>query len=155
MLVARADPAGRRRARRAVDFYSKGLARLEGRWAGHGRRRARYLDLEHPTPPTWTSSARGSLFERLCTARTRAGEEALASWLLAPATPATIRERHEAVAELRPRLDLREDLELLGVEVRGGIDPAALAPGDEPPRVSRPGGLRSSRRSWACSAPPR
>ena len=70
---------------------------------------------------------RGLALERLCTARTRAGEEALASWLLKPAPPATIRQRHEAITELRPRLDLREDLELLGVEVRGGIDPAALA----------------------------
>ncbi len=32
-----------------------------------------------------------------------------------------------AITELRPRLDLREDLELLGVEVREGIDPSALA----------------------------
>ena len=52
---------------------------------------------------------------------------ALASWLLAPASTLTIRERNEAIAELRPRLDLREDLELLGVEVRAGIDPGALA----------------------------
>ena len=56
-----------------------------------------------------------------------AGEEALAGWLLTPASIETIRHRHAAVAELRPALDLREDLELLGVEVRGGIDPTALA----------------------------
>ena len=67
----------------------------------------------------------------------RAGEETLASWLLEPAAPATIRQRHEAVAELRPRLDLREDLELLGVEVRGGIDPAALAEWSTGDRVFR------------------
>jgi hypothetical protein len=36
------------RARRAVDFYAKGLARLEGRWAGQGVRGLDYLDLEHP-----------------------------------------------------------------------------------------------------------
>ena len=115
------------RARRAVDFYSKGLARLEGRWAGQGVRGVEYLDLEHPYAADLDLFGEGSLFERLCTARTRAGEEALASWLLAPAAPETIRQRHQAVSELRPQLDLREDLELLGVEVRGGIDPAALA----------------------------
>jgi hypothetical protein len=38
-----------------------------------------------------------------------------------------IRDRHAAISELRPRLDLREDIELLGVEVRSGIDPSALA----------------------------
>src|SRR5262249_7769442 len=75
-----------------------------------------------------------SLFERLCTARTRSGEETLASWLLAPATPEVIRERHEAVAELRRRLDLREDLELLGTDVRSGIDPVALAEWGKAPR---------------------
>ena len=115
------------RARRAVDFYSKGLARLEGRWAGQGVQGIEYLELEHPYAADLDLFGAGSLFERLCTARTRAGEEALASWLLAPAAPETIRQRHEAVSELRPQLDLREDLELLGVEVRGGIDPAALA----------------------------
>ncbi len=115
------------RARRAVDFYSKGLARLEGRWAGQGVRGLEYLDVEHPYAADLDLFGEGSLFERLCTARTRAGEEALASWLLAPAPPETIRQRHQAVVELRPQLDLREDLELLGVEVRGGIDPAALA----------------------------
>ena len=36
-------------------------------------------------------------------------------------------QRHEAISELRPRLDLREDLELLGTDVRSGIDPDALA----------------------------
>ena len=53
---------------------------------------------------------------------------------LAPAAVETIRQRHTAVAELRPALDLREDLELLGVEVRGGIDPAALAAWGKTPR---------------------
>jgi hypothetical protein len=115
------------RARRAVDFYSKGLARLEGRWAGQGVRGLEYLDVEHPYAADLDLFGDGSLFERLCTARTRAGEEALSSWLLAPAPPGMIRQRHEAILELRPQLDLREDLELLGVEVRGGIDPAGLA----------------------------
>jgi hypothetical protein len=115
------------RARRAVDFYSKGLARLEGRWAGQGVQGIEYLELEHPYAADLDLFGEGSLFERLCTARTRAGEEALASWLLTPAAPESIRQRHEAISELRPQLDLREDLELLGVEVRGGIDPAALA----------------------------
>ena len=115
------------RSRRAVDFYSKGLARLEGRWAGQGVRGLEFLDLEHPYAADLDLFGEGSLFERLCTARTRAGEEALASWLLTPAAPETIRQRHQAISELRPQLDLREDLELLGVEVRGGIDPAALA----------------------------
>jgi hypothetical protein len=114
------------RARRAVEFYSKGLARLDGRWAGQGVKGLEFLDVEHPYAADLDLFGEGSLFELLCTARTRAGEEALASWLLAPAPVSLIRQRHAAVNELRPQLDLREDLELLGVEVRGGIDPGAL-----------------------------
>ncbi len=118
--------AARAIAHRAVDFYSKGLARLEGRWSGQGVKGLEYLDLQHPYAADLDLFGEGSLFELMCTARTRAGEEALASWLLTAAKPEMIRERQAAVDELRPRLDLREDLELLGVEVRGGLDPAAL-----------------------------
>jgi hypothetical protein len=123
------------RARRAADFYSKGLARLEGNWSGTGTSGAQYLNLEHPYAADLDLFGTGSLFELLCTARTRAGEEALAGWLLAPADPDTIARRHGAIVELRPRLDLREDLELLGVEVRAGIDPTALASWSRAPRV--------------------
>jgi hypothetical protein len=56
-----------------------------------------------------------------------AGEETLASWLLAPATPEVVRARQIAIAELRTRLDLREDLALLGEGVRSGEDAKALA----------------------------
>ena len=38
------------------------------------------------------------------------GEEMLARWLLQPATIETVRQRQEAVTDLRPRLDLREEL---------------------------------------------
>ncbi len=129
LLVLGHEPIRRagNRARRAVQFYANGLARLEGRWAGTGSSGLEYLDLAHPYAADLDLFGVGSLFERLCTARTRAGEAALAAWLLAPASPEAIRERHEAIVELRPRLDLREDLEILGVEVREGIDPSALA----------------------------
>ncbi|MGH9801592.1 MAG: MutS-related protein, partial [Blastocatellia bacterium] len=64
---------------------------------------------------------RGSLFELLSTARTQAGEAKLAAWLKAPAEIAEIRARQAAVEELRSRLDLREELTLLGAEVRAGV----------------------------------
>jgi MutS domain V len=123
------------RARRAVDFYTRGLARVEGRWAGTGVDGLEYLNLDHPYAADLDLFGRGSMFERLCTARTRTGEAVLASWLLGPAEPDTIAERHRAVDELRPRLDLREDLELLGAEVRAGIDPDALAAWCAQPRA--------------------
>jgi hypothetical protein len=123
------EPIRRRaeRARRAVDFYARGLARVEGRWAGTGVAGLEYLDLGHPYAADLDLFGPGSMFERLCTARTKSGEAVLASWLLRPADAAVIAERHRAIDELRPRLDLREDLELLGAEVRAGLDPEALA----------------------------
>ena len=105
----------------------KGLARLDGTWAGSGLTGQQFLEVDHPYAADLDIFGVGSMFERLCTARTRAGEAALARWLLAPAKPAEIGERHAAIAELRPRLDLREDLELLGVAISAGIDPTALA----------------------------
>jgi hypothetical protein len=136
-LVVVHEPIRRRadRARRAVDFYARGLARIDGRWAGTGVAGLDYLRLEHPYAADLDLFGRGSIFERLCTARTKSGESVLASWLLEPAEVGTIAERHEAVVELRPRLDLREDLELLGSEVRAGMDPDALATWCEAPRA--------------------
>jgi hypothetical protein len=136
-LVLVHEPIGRAgdRARRAVDFYVKGLSRIDGTWAGTGVAGLEHLDLDHPYAADLDLFGTGSMFERLCTARTRAGEAALASWLLAPASPESVRERHAALVELRPRLDLREDLELLGAEVRAGIDPASLASWCSVPRV--------------------
>src|SRR5262249_32396676 len=94
-----------------------------------------YLDLEHPYAADLDLFGPGSMFERLCTARTKSGEAVLAWWLLQPADAGEIAERHRAVEELRPRLDLREDLELLGAEVRAGIDPEALAAWCAAPRA--------------------
>lgn len=115
-----------RRAARAVGFYERGLARLDGTWMGHGQDGARFLAEEHPYAADLDVFGRGSLYERLCTARTSPGEETIAAWLKAPAGPAEIRERQEAVRELSGRLDLLEELALIGEDVRAGIDPAAL-----------------------------
>ena len=81
-------------AERAVDFYRKGVARIEDRWVpGTGQIRptdridthsslyATDLDLFGP----------GSLFELLSFARTRMGEDTLASWLLIPCPLADIK----------------------------------------------------------------
>lgn len=131
------EPIRRRafRANRAREFYNKGLERLEGRWAGQGVSGIEFLDDRHPYAADLDLFGTGSLFERLCTARTRSGEETLARWLLTPASPETIRERQAAIDEIRPRLDLREDIELLGRDVRAGIEPAALVDWGAEPRV--------------------
>lgn len=116
----------RARAERAAAFYARGLARLDGTWMGGGELGTRFQDPAHPYADDLDLFGHGSLFELLCTARTRAGEDTLAAWLCAPAVPDDVRARQVAIAELRPRLDLREDLALLGADVRAGVDPAAL-----------------------------
>ena len=124
----------RRACERAAAHYQKALARLDGQWAGQGETGERFLDQAHPYAEDLDLFGHGSLFELLCTARTRRGEEILAEWLLAPAHPNVLRARHEALAELGPMLDLREDLAVLGEDVRSGVHPGALAAwGEVPP----------------------
>ena len=124
-----------RRADRAVEFYERGLGRLEGRWSGTGEPGTRFLNPEHPYAADLDLFGVGSLFELLCTARTKAGEDALAAWLMAPAPLNEVGARQAAIAELRPRIDLREDLAILGADVRAGIDPDALAAWGASPRI--------------------
>jgi hypothetical protein len=116
------------RARRAIRFYDHGIARLENRWQGNSENGgARFLDPHHPYGGDLDLFGRASLFELLSTARTRGGEARLAQWLLAPAPLADLRTRHEAIDELRPMLDLRERLAVLGDDFRTGVKPDELA----------------------------
>ena len=115
-----------RLARRAVAFYEHGLARLEDRWAGKGQQGQEFFDEHHPYAQDLDLFGQGSLFELLCTARTRGGEATLSAWLCTPASPEEIRARQMAITELRPRLDLRETVALLGEDVRAGLHPEAL-----------------------------
>jgi MutS domain V len=112
---------------RIADFYARGLARLEDAWMGTGETGERFFNAAHPYARDLDLFGRGSLFELLSTARTRAGEETLAQWLLAPAPPSEVRARQEAVSELRDRVTLRERLFLAGEHVRAGVHPEALA----------------------------
>jgi hypothetical protein len=124
----------RARARRAAEFYEQGIARVTDTWAGTGEPGNRFLVADHPYAADLDLFGRGSLFELLTTARIRAGEETLAGWLLAPAPTADVRARQEAVLELQPLLDLREDLALLGDEVGAGGHPDLLTRwGNAPP----------------------
>jgi MutS domain V len=127
----------RNRAARAAAVYERGLARLEDRWQGNGTAGLRFLSPDHLYAADLDLFGTGSLFELLCLAQLPAGQEALASWLLAPAPPDIIRARQAAVEELRDKLDLREDLALLDAEVPSIIDTAALAEwGEAPPMLA-------------------
>ena len=134
----------RARLRRAIAFHERALARLDGRFAGTGTPGDEWADPAHPCALDLDLFGKGSLFELLCAARTRPGEARLASWLLAPAPPDEVRARQRAVAALAPRLDLREDLAVLGDDVRAAVDPAALAAWGEAPGLVEPWLLQAS-----------
>ncbi len=132
----------RERAARAARNYERGIARIEDRWAGTGEAGERFRDPAHPYAEDLDLFGKGGLFELLSTARTRGGEDTLARWLLESAAPEIVLERQAAVAELRPKLDLREDLALLGEGVRSQAHPDALIAWSEAPPALEPGGAR-------------
>ncbi len=110
------------RARAAVKYYQISRNRLDNRWIDHGATGERYSDPAHMYAGDLDIFGQGSLFQLLCRARTRLGEDTLANWLSKPATPQTIRVRHAAIEELRRKLDLREEAALLDAEVHDDLD---------------------------------
>jgi hypothetical protein len=121
------------RAQRAVDYYNHGIARLEDRWTGLGQAGERFDALHHIYAADLDLFGKGSLFQLLCVARTRMGEDTLARWLLAPAGVATVKERHASIVDLRERLDLREEIAVLGEDDRVGVNPESLLAWAEAP----------------------
>jgi MutS domain V len=126
------------RCARVIAFYERGVARLDNRWMGTGETGAVFLDPAHPYARDLDVFGKGSLFEQLCTARTCAGQEILAEWLLHAASLEEIRSRQEGVTELRPRLDLREELAIFAGGVRSRVRPEALIGWAEGPAVLKP-----------------
>lgn len=103
-------------AKRTVHYYDRALDRVRTRRNPLGEPGARYLDASHPYATDLDLFGQSSLFQLISVCRTRAGEDRLAEWLLNPADVEEIASRHSAVQELRPLLDLREDLAALGAE---------------------------------------
>ncbi len=114
------------RAARAVAFYEHGIARLEDRWQEMGETGARFLTEDHLYARDLDIFGRGSLFQLLSLARTHLGEELLARWLTSGAALPAVRERQEAIGELRATHDFREALATAGGASRD-IDTVALS----------------------------
>ncbi len=129
-------------ARRAARFYELGLLRLDDRWAGSGQRGERFDHADHVYAADLDLFGSGSLFELLCAARTRMGEDTLARWLQAPAPIDSLRERHEASRELTDLLDFRECLAVLGEDAAAGVHPDVLTAWAEGDTRLRPLSLR-------------
>lgn len=136
----------RKRAERAAAYHAAAVARLEDRWAGTGEGGEAYRAAEHSCGDDLDLFGHGSVFELLCRARTRAGEGRLAAWLLAPAPPEVVALRQEAVRELAGRIDLREEMAVIGEHLGAGLEPEALVRW-----AGEPASLASS---WARFAAP-
>src|SRR5271154_3433856 len=115
------------RANTAAEFYRKGIARIEDRWAGKGQTGERFRDANHLYADDLDLFGRGCLFELLSTARLPMGENTLAQWLLFPSPTNEIIERHKLVADLRDRLDLRESVAGPGEALRVRLNPESLS----------------------------
>ena len=125
----------------AAQLYKQGLARIEDRWIGTNPREQRTDISNSLYAADLDLFGKASLFELLCTTRTRMGEDVLAAWLLAPASLAEIEQRQAAVRELRDRLDLREDIATFGKNPdRIALHPQALLQWAE--TETRPAALR-------------
>jgi hypothetical protein len=131
-----------RNGSRVLTFYERGLARLQEKWAGTGETGERFLDPSHPYARDLDLFGKGSLFELLCSTRTRAGEETLAQWLLEPAALDVILARQSAVADLRERVPFRERLFAASDIVRASVHPKWLAEWGEAKPDLGPQGLR-------------
>lgn len=135
-LAAVHDRVDRRRAAavRGTNFYVRALARVEHQWIGKGHSGDAFRDPHHLYADDLDLFGAGSLFELLSISRTATGERTLAQWLLAPADRAAAQARQQAVAELKNRLDLREEMALMGEDIRAAIDDRAMKVwGERPP----------------------
>ena len=134
----------RRVATRGVQWYEHGLARIEDRWVGFGETGERFQDDDHPYALDLDVFGEGSLFQLLTTAQTASGEETLSEWLLSGSDPDTVRLRQTALQDLAARPELREDLFILGADVRSGVDSSALVGWATGPPILSTGWLRTA-----------
>lgn len=118
--------AAKGRAKTAAEFYRRGIARIEDRWAGSGPTGERFRDAKHVYAEDLDLFGRGCLFELLSTARLPMGENRLAKWLAQGSEVAEILERQKLLEELREKVDLREDVAVMGEELGARLNPEKL-----------------------------
>ncbi len=139
-------------AGRAVAYWERAEARLANQWVGKGSQGERFRDPRHVYAEDLDLFGRGSLFELLSSCRTSAGENILAHWLLAPGEREEILDRQRAVEELGSRVDLREELAVMGEDIRAAVDAKVLGEWAVQPPVAFFRGARVMAFLLACAA---
>ena len=104
-------------ARRWAQVNRNAEARCTGRWRELPDDGERFGKTPHPFADDLDLFGRGSLFQRVCVAHTRFGQEALSRLLTAPASLKEIQLRQSAVGALAPELETRQRLEALALAV--------------------------------------
>jgi MutS domain V len=133
-------------------FYERGLARINDEWMGKGNAGDAFHEATHVYAEDLDVFGRGSLFELMTTARTASGERTLADWLRGPADREEAMARQAAVRELAGRLDLREDVALLGEDVRVEVHEEGLGAWGSAGAVPFPRYLRAAAVALAAGA---
>lgn len=123
------------RALRWAWVNAQAASRVAGEFAKLPYDGRRYASEPHPFADDLDLFGERSLFQRLCVAGTRQGQDTLARWLREPATADVVAARQAAVRALSPELEARQTLEVaaLGVldrEPRVGVAP--MIPDPEP-----------------------
>jgi MutS domain V len=118
----------RARLEATIELSQAGIERIADRWAGKGDAGENFrANAEgHLYAADLDIFGRGGLFELLSVARTPIGRATLAGWLQTSASAAIVRGRQKAVAELGPRVDLRQDLALVATKVEQEVREEAL-----------------------------
>ena len=75
-----------------------------------------YIDPLHPYTSDLDIFGRASLFLYINRTTSATGKDTLASWLKAPASPEEIRQRQEAVEELKAKIDWRQEFRVSGLK---------------------------------------
>jgi hypothetical protein len=130
----------RNRASGMRDVNVESIERLARRWENVPLRHHITADPRHPYAADLDLFGSASLLHLLDTTRTWMGQETLTRWLLQAAAPDTVRSRQTAVAELVPKLDLRQELQVsAGSEDTSRPDPEPLLAWaeSESPRLPR------------------
>jgi len=145
VLIARRHSAvlGRcETAQRAIASFERGIARAEDRWRELPSRGKQVDTSASLFAEDLDLFSAGGMFDLLCTARTSAAEDVLASWLLGSAERDVILLRQAAIAELRGCLALRESLASCEGPDVAKLDIASLAGWASASQALIPGWLR-------------
>ncbi len=116
----------RKRYLRLAEINRLELKCLEGDFSGF-KPGEEYAERDHPYSYDLDIFGKASLFQFICRTTSRPASDRLAEYLKQPATKDEILLRQEAVAELQPLTDWRQELMTLGYVTAGaGNDPAQL-----------------------------